>query len=390
MNLYSLYVLSVISLGYLATDIYLPSLPAIAKNFGTSDTHVQLTIFAYLASLSVAPLYFGPVSDSIGRKKIIVFGLLISLISSFFAIFQSSIVGLMFCRFLQGAGLGAALTAARTIISDLFRGKEFVKQISYIAMLMPLVLALAPVIGGALQENYGWRSIFVFLVIYITIILAIATRSSETLQTAHKFKFLDTLKNYIKIMQNIPFMLFSFCIVIPTVLIFAYLTASSFLFQKLIGLSPLEFGITSVYVGAIIMSFSFINAKLSNYFEPIYVLMVSALFITLSGILILFFSYNNAAISKWQLLGPVLLFFTCIPLGLANASSLAIAQIKTRFGAANAFLASLQFLSGAAASFVFSFIPETSALPLAAAFLIGGFILIITAIVANQKLKKGI
>lgn len=101
------YLLLLISLGYVATDIYLPSLPALSIYFHASDNEVQMTLFSYLLSFSLAPLIFGPLSDHMGRKKILIFGVALGTLSTFGCLFAQSIDWLIIARFLQGIGMGA-------------------------------------------------------------------------------------------------------------------------------------------------------------------------------------------------------------------------------------------------------------------------------------------
>ena len=150
----TIYLLLLIALGYVVTDIYLPSLPALSAYFHASDREVQITLSSYLLSFSLAPLIFGPLSDKFGRKKVILYGLFISIAATLSCLVAQTIQQFSAFRFLQGVGTGAVMIASRTTASDLFSGTALAKQMSLMTMLMPFVLAIAPVIGGILCLLY--------------------------------------------------------------------------------------------------------------------------------------------------------------------------------------------------------------------------------------------
>src|SRR4051794_36235807 len=105
----TVYLLLLISLGYVVTDIYLPSLPALTVHFHASDNKVQMTLFSYLLSFSLAPLICGPLSDHIGRKKVLLAGVIIGTLATLGCLFAQNIDLLIISRFIQGFGMGAVL-----------------------------------------------------------------------------------------------------------------------------------------------------------------------------------------------------------------------------------------------------------------------------------------
>jgi len=180
------YLLLLISLGYIVTDVYLPSLPALSSYFKASDNEIQTTLFSYLISFSLAPLIFGPLSDHIGRKKVLLWGVVIGTLATFGCLFAPNISWFIISRFIQGFGMGAVLIAARATASDLFTGKNLAKQMSRMTMLMPLILALAPSIGGLLQQNFQWRAVFIFLIGYMLFILILVILTPESVKHLSK------------------------------------------------------------------------------------------------------------------------------------------------------------------------------------------------------------
>ena len=369
----TLYLLILISLGYITTDIYLPSLPALSVYFGATDEQVQLTLFAFLMSFSISPLFFGPLSDHIGRKKVVITGLLIGIAASFGCLFAPNIKSMIVFRLIQGFGLGAVLICARAITSDLFSGKELAKQMSLITMLMPLSLAIAPTIGGVLQEVFQWRAVFIFLICYLSIVLIWVYFNPESLKKMSDKKFGQIFLTYRNHLRNRSFLLYGINFVLPAFGIFSYLTVTPFLFQQVIGLSPIEYGVLSIYVGLTIIITGYINLKLLHHYPIDRIIFSGALFITLAGGLLLFFHFMGI-LTTWSLLFPCLLFYTCMPLCVSNSASKAMRLVHDHYGAASALLTTFQFLVGSLGSFRFVFIYDQSALPLALCFLFIGLL----------------
>lgn len=364
------YILILISLGYFATDIYLPSLPTLSAYFQTSDNEVQMTLFSYMLSFAFGPLIFGPLSDHIGRKKVILLGMFIAIAATFGCLFATGIKSLIVFRFLQGIGTGAVLISSRTIVSDMFTGKELAKQISYVTMFMPLALAVAPTIGGLLQQEFGWQSVFIFLICYMALMLIWVISRPETLKAPTHKKLGDVFSNYLFHLKNKAF-LYQILLVFPTIGMYAYLTTSPFLFQELIGLSPAEYGSLALFVGITIMATGFINSRLIHYFSIGTILYIGGSMMLLAGSSLLFF-HAMGIVTTWSLLGPSLIYFTCMPLCIANSASKAMSTVTTHFGSATAMLTTLQFLAGAAGSFIFSMLEDTNMLPLAICFIAMG------------------
>lgn len=370
------YLLLLISLGYVATDIYLPSLPALSLYFHASDNEVQMTLFSYLLSFSLAPLIFGPLSDHMGRKKILIFGVSTGILSTFGCLFAQSIDWLIITRFLQGISLGAVLISARAAVSDLFTGKALAKQMSFMTMLMPLILAIAPTIGGLLQQNFHWQAVFIFLICYMILILVCAVFTPESLKNLSTEKASQIFSKYRSHLSNRIFLIYGVNFVLPSLGFFAYLTASPFLFQEVIGLSPVAYGSLALYIGGTVLVTGYINLKLVHYFLVTRVIYLGAGLIALAGCLLMFFHMMNI-LTTWSLLFPSLIFFTSMPFCVANAASKSLSFVRSHFGAATALLTTIQFLVGALGSLIFSLIADETMFSLGVCFIFIGVLSLI-------------
>lgn len=157
--LFFLFSLSILS--YVSSDIYLPAFPAILTEFSTSKSMVEYTLSFFLLGLAVGQFLFAPLSDTIGRKKVLVLGLLLYALASVFCAWSPSIYILCFARFLQALGVSAAAGLWQTIIVDTYpAGKSRDHVFSIIIPLIALSPVFAPILGGYLTAHIGWQAVF--------------------------------------------------------------------------------------------------------------------------------------------------------------------------------------------------------------------------------------
>ena len=156
---------SLSALGPFSIDTYLPSFPDIAQSLGASPIEVQQTLSAYLFAFAAMTLWHGAISDRFGRRRVILWALLLFGLASAGCLLAENIRQLWFWRAMQGMTAGAGIVISRAIVRDLFDGAAAQRLMSQITMMFALAPAVAPVIGGWLQHAFGWRSIFIFLVL---------------------------------------------------------------------------------------------------------------------------------------------------------------------------------------------------------------------------------
>lgn len=362
-----------VTVGHLATDIYLPSMPAIASYFGSTSTMVQLTFSAYLLSYCITPLLVGPISDRVGRKRPIMVGINISLIATLLCIFASNIYVLIFSRFIQGIGLGMVSSVSRAILPDNFQGKELAKYFSYMTIAFPIILAIGPSLGGVIQDHSSWQMVFVFILLYLFALLIFAklVLPTNTFVKTPEKQSGRHFSVYWPLLKNKKFMLFAGCTVFIFMGISAYLTVGSFLFQKMIGLTATQFGILSVITCGITAILGYVNSRLITVFKPKSLLLLGIPFIISSGTLLIVCHVLDL-ISASTLLISIILYFVAVPLFFANAGALALSNISGNFGAATALISCLQFMGGVVGSLIVSFSKDSSVMPLAMVFLFVG------------------
>jgi len=155
-------------IGGCGIDVFTPSLPAMAVYFHASYTSVKMTIPSFLAGWAISSLIFGTLSDSIGRRNLTIYFLLIFALINFFSIFSTSIEMLIILRFFSGFAMGGPNTVGRALLPECFTGKFRAKATAYAAMFFALSITISPALGGYLQYYLGWSGSFLFMVLIPT------------------------------------------------------------------------------------------------------------------------------------------------------------------------------------------------------------------------------
>ena len=144
-------------------SIFLPSLPAMTKDLGTSYSVMQLSISLYLAVTALVQIFAGPLADKYGRRPVMLWAIVIFLAATFGCMMATTIEVFLFFRMVQAA-VAVAMVLSRAIIRDIVPASESAAMIGYVTMGMSLVPMFAPAVGGFLQDAVGWRATFLFLI----------------------------------------------------------------------------------------------------------------------------------------------------------------------------------------------------------------------------------
>lgn len=176
-----LFVVVVLSacLTQLASDIYAPSLLIIAKALKASVNDIQWSMSIYMLGVAISQLVYGPLSEGIGRKPCLIAGLIIMCIGSIMAGMAENVNTLLINRFIQGVGAGACASLWRAVFRDSFTGEELSKYSSYLVIFIMFIVPGAPLLGAYLEQTFGWRASFLFMIIYAFIALAGITLGFE-------------------------------------------------------------------------------------------------------------------------------------------------------------------------------------------------------------------
>lgn len=246
-------------LGPFSVDTYLPSFPAIQGDLQVSAVQMQQTLSVYLLTFAVMTLFHGTLSDSFGRRPIVIVNLLVFAVASLGCAFAATFEQLLALRGIQGLSAGAGIVVGRAIIRDSLEGHAAQRLMSLVTMIFGLAPAVAPIIGGWLQDWFGWRSVFVFLAAYSAILLlACRSRLPETLPRHDRqpFRLGPLARNYWTLGRSLPLFLISSAIALNFCGFFIYIVSAPAFIYDLLGLTATDFpwlfvpGIAGVMLGA--------------------------------------------------------------------------------------------------------------------------------------------
>ncbi|WP_295895280.1 multidrug effflux MFS transporter [uncultured Vibrio sp.] len=330
----------IIATGQVGVSIYLPALPAISESLSVSQAEIQLLVTLFLVGFGLSQLFYGPLSDAIGRRPVFLFGQGIYLTGTAVCYgFSDQLEWLEFGRLLQGLGAGSASVLGRSVLRDSYEGAQFTRALSYLSITASIIPIVSPVIGGAIAFHFGWQAVFSFVLVYLASIFIVGWRIlPETLPYKKKrFEPVSVMKNYGRLLVN-PQVISS-----ASYNWFTYLAAVvslsilPFILQNQLGLSVAEYGLVMIVPSAGLLVGSVTLNILTRYYSVSRLLMVSFIIIALSG--------------AWLVVMPLTLFnvvwaFTWLTVaqGLSFPLSirLLISPHKYRAGAVSALSGSIQ------------------------------------------------
>ncbi len=236
---------AVTALGPLATDLYLPALPAIGHAFGAGPDQVQLTLSLYIAAFALAQLLCGPLSDRFGRKPVLLAGMSIFTLASLLCAFAPTIELLYLGRALQALGGATGPVLGRAAVRDIYGPQEAGRILSYMASTMAIAPAAAPIVGGLLLVYYGWESTFLALALYgALMVMVIALLLREPLPDEHRQSIRPgaILANFRMLLSRRIYVGYTLTNAAAFSGLFAFLSGSSFVLIEFLGVPPTHYG----------------------------------------------------------------------------------------------------------------------------------------------------
>lgn len=343
---------SLIALGPLTIDMYLPALPAITDDLMTTSATVQLTLTGTLLGLAVGQLIVGPLADAFGRKRPMLAGVATHVLASVLIVVAPSIAVLGALRVLQGAGAAAGAVVALAIVRDLYTGRAAGVLLSRLILVMGAAPVIAPTLGGELLRFTSWRGVFAALAVYGLVLMPVAYRLlPETLPPDRRrpARIGPTLRTYRALLADRTFVGLILVAGLAMAGLFGYISGSSFVFQEQFGLDEQAFGLLFGAGAFWLIGATQLNAYLLRRFEPRQLLLAAVSGGTASGLLLV----AVAAAGVGGLAGIVVpLWLTLFAAGLAlpNAPALALSRYGAAAGTAAALLGAVQFGVGALVS----------------------------------------
>lgn len=350
---------ALVAFGPLSIDMYLPSLPLIAEDLGAVQSDIQLTISSFLIGLFIGMLFYGPLSDKLGRRPLLLAGISLYLVASVACVLASSAQWLIALRFLQALGAAAASVLARAIVRDLFPISEAARVLSLMHLVTMIATLIAPLVGGYLILLAGWRALFVVLFIFALVVLAFCVwKIPETHHGSSRgTSFAAVYKAYGKILLQPVAVGYILCMSLTFAGMFAFITASPFVYIDYFGVSPQTYAwLFSMNIGGIIVLVS-LNARYVGQWGTQRLLWLGASLAAASGLVL--FCATLFDIGGLTLIVLALFSFVSVT-GVLGANCMAslLSRFPEQAGAAAGIAVATQFGLGALASGLVSWLHD--------------------------------
>ena len=367
--------------GPFATDLYLPSFPAMTDELKASATAVQLTLTAFLLGMGAGQLVFGPLSDRYGRFRPLLLGSAGFVVASAVCALAPNLAVLVAARLVQGLCASAGVVIARAMVADLTTGATSARTFSLLMTIGGVAPVVAPTVGGLLAEHLGWRGVlWVLAGLALLMFVCVAGVLAESQPRSHRSSgpVLAGLKG---VVANRKFLGYAVLFASTFGVLMAYISASPFVYQNLMGITASAYGLAFGLNAMGLVGAGFISARLARRIPPRKTVTVAVSVLLTMSVAVLALSVSAA---PPQLLA-VPIFFAASSVGfiMGNTTSLALAEVGLAAGSGSAVLGAGQFFAGALVSPLTGLAGKESAVPLAIIMTLSA-LLAVAALVATR------
>lgn len=336
----------------LAIDIYLPSMPEMALEFSVSDMQIQSTLVLFMLAMGIGQILIGPLADRFGRRPIALFGICLYIASSLLAALVVDFQYLLLSRVLQGIAACATSIVVFSAVRDSFNAQQSAHYYSYLNGVICVIPALAPTLGGLLALQFGWRSTFIFMMLYAILVLFIVafklpeTRPKNTNSSGALYRW----ARYQPILANSHFVFYALACMIGMASILTYVSYAPSWVIKHLGLSELTFSYLFGFNAIINIIACFMAPKVikkRGNRPTVLIALWLMVFSAITQLIVQQLPVTNALLGGLYFMLPMLLLCIGFALLLGPATSMALSAFGERAGTASAMLGCMQ-MSGAA------------------------------------------
>ncbi|MET7804659.1 multidrug effflux MFS transporter [Micromonospora chersina] len=343
---------SLIAIGPLTIDMYLPALPAITADLETTSAAVQLTLTGTLAGLALGQLLIGPLSDAVGRRLPLLAGIALHILASLLCVVAPTVQVVGVLRVLQGLGVAATSVVAMAVVRDLFSGAAFARLFSRLMLVMGAAPILAPTLGSALLRWSDWRGVFVALAVFgllLVVVAAVGLRETLPAERRRHGGLAAVGRDYRALLRDRTFVGLVLVAGLAMAALFAYVAGSSFVFQERYGLDEQQFGL-AFGAGAVgLITATQLNVRLLRRYTPQRILVTALAVGTAAGLVLLSFAATGVG-GLAAVLASLWVVLAAAGLAMPNAPALALSRHGEAAGTAAALLGAVQFGVGALAA----------------------------------------
>ena len=296
-------------IGPFSIDAYLPSFPEIEASFDISRAMLSQSMSVYLVAFAISTLVWGPISDRIGRRLVILASLLIYIAASIGCAYSNDLNNFLIFRTLQGLAASGGFIASRAMIRDAHDTESAHNAMSHVMMLFAIAPAIAPVLGAWLQHNFGWRSVFIFLMGFGVLLYIMTSFIKETLAKDHQQSLHPTsvLKIYSRIITHRQFTGLALSISCSFSGLFLYIAGAPTVIYDFMQLTSNDFGLLFIPIVCSLIFGSLISGRLAHRLTKIITIRIGFSIMTL-GIIFNVLQIFLLDVSVLNIVGPLVVY----------------------------------------------------------------------------------
>ncbi len=329
--------------GPLAMDQYTPSLPAMVEGLHSSVPLLQMTITVYLLAFAVSQLFSGLLSDRYGRRPVVIWSMPLFLVSTLACVFANNITVLLLGRFGQGLMISGCALTSSALISDVFTGKKLTKVTSLFSTVYSFIPIVAPIIGGYLQDTFGWRANFLFIFIFVGLAyLLFLLKLPETHQPSaiNRLHIAQIKQNFLTVLTHKVFMLTVLILFFIWSSIVIFSIVAPFILQNVIGLTAAQYGWAALVVGIGFMLGNMLNNFLLMRLSSMSIIRLGLIFSLIASVILLLLPIAGL-INVFSIVAPVFFYMLGAGLSFPNFYAIAISAVPKLVGVSNSLVGSL-------------------------------------------------
>lgn len=337
------------AVGPLAIDMYLPSLPHLTRQLGANPAEGQLTLSAFLVGFAAGQVVYGPLSDARGRRPVLLASLILFTFGSALCAAAPTIETLIVARFLQALGGAGPVVLARSIVRDLYSGPRAARELARMATILGLIPAVAPLIGGVLENAFSWRATFILLTLLLLgemVIVALMLPETIRVRATGSITPRSVAQSYGVLLRHAGFRAYLGLTAIAFAGLFAYISTSSFILQSIYGLSEIEYGAAFAigvigYVGGTLAAGPLVKARGLDG-----AIGVGAAAVACGGVLMLALVLSGLQ-TPAVVVVPMMVYMFGVGLVMPQSMACALQPFPERAGAASSLVGFTQMTCGA-------------------------------------------
>lgn len=369
----------------LAIDMYLPAMTMMADSFATDISLVQLSLSIYLAGYGIGMLFFGPIGDRVGKRSMVIFGLLSIAITSILLALAPDINSFLVLRFLQ-AFLGSAATVVIPGYIREIYGKDTAKGMSYLSMIMMLAPMIAPSFGSLILNYFGWPAIFMAIALYAFIALAVIFNKLPQGRAPEGKGRISAMESYAIVFKERSIYPYLACLVFSSFALFLYITGIPYVYMGYFQADNVLFStLMAVAVVGIVLA-NFINAKLVGKLGALTMLKYSGGLAVILSFLMVIFTAQDFGI--YWIVACIIPIMGCAIIIGNNSFSLILMSFEAQASTASAVVGTLRFGSGALAGPVLAIFFNQSPMPFVMLMFVSLSLSLLSVISLQKALQK--